>query len=187
MPGLNLERDPLRKIRLLNSRTSKLVFGAAVLLALPLIGTTLAASISITSNTNNTIQFGQGVIQATACDEAITVTANTNFTNASGSGSFNVDTITLSSIANACTAKTFTVRAYDSTTATPLTVNSGGTPTTALVFVPTISGSSCNIAVTGSTFTTSICTYSSNANTVAIKIPTTLSAASVYKFTLETS
>ena len=61
MPGLNLERDPLRKIRLLNSRTSKLVFGAAVLLALPLIGTTLAASISITSNTNNTIQFGQGV------------------------------------------------------------------------------------------------------------------------------
>ena len=47
MPGLNLEGDPLRKIRLLNSRTSKMVFGAAVLLALPLIGTTLAASISI--------------------------------------------------------------------------------------------------------------------------------------------
>ena len=186
MPGLNLERDPLRKIRLLNSRTSKMVFGAAVLLALPLIGTTLAASISITSNTNNTIQFGQGVIQATACDEAITVTANTNFTNASGAGSFNVDTITLSGIADACTAKTFTVRAYDTTTATPLTVNSGGTPTTALVFVPTISGS-CTIAVTGSTFTTSVCTYSSNNNSVAIKVPTTLSAASVYKFTLETS
>jgi hypothetical protein len=185
MPGLNLERDPLRKIRLLNSRTSKMVFGAAVLLALPLIGTTLAASISI--NSGSSVQFGQGVIQATACDEAITVTANTNFTNASGAGSFNVDTITLSGIADACTTKTFTVRAYDTTTATPLTVNSGGTPTTALVFVPTISGSSCTIAVTGSTFTTSICTYSSNANTVAIKIPTTLSAASVYKFTLETS
>jgi hypothetical protein len=184
MPGLNLERDPLRKIRLLNSRTSKMVFGAAVLLALPLIGTTLAASISI--NSNSSVQFGQGVIQATACDEAITVTANTSFTNASGAGSFNVDTITLSGIADACSAKTFTVRAYDTTTATPLTVNSGGTPTTALVFVPTISGS-CTIAVTGSTFTTSVCTYSSNNNSVAIKVPTTLSAASVYKFTLETS
>lgn len=184
MPGLNLEGDPLRKIRLLNSRTSKMVFGAAVLLALPLIGTTLAASISI--NSNSSVQFGQGVIQATACDEAITVTANTSFTNASGAGSFNVDTITLSGIADACSAKTFTVRAYDTTTATPLTVNSGGTPTTALVFVPTISGS-CTIAVTGSTFTTSVCTYSSNNNSVAIKVPTTLSAASVYKFTLETS
>lgn len=184
MPGLNLERDPLRKIRLLNSRTSKMVFGAAVLLALPLIGTTLAASISI--NSGSSVQFGQGVIQATACDEAITVTANTSFTNASGAGSFNVDTITLSGIADACSAKTFTVRAYDTTTATPLTVNSGGTPTTALVFVPTISGS-CTIAVTGSTFTTSVCTYSSNNNSVAIKVPTTLSAASVYKFTLETS
>jgi len=148
------------------------------------IGTTLAASISI--NSGSSVQFGQGVIQATACDEAITVTANTSFTNASGAGSFNVDTITLSGIADACSAKTFTVRAYDTTTATPLTVNSGGTPTTALVFVPTISGS-CTIAVTGSTFTTSVCTYSSNNNSVAIKVPTTLSAASVYKFTLETS
>jgi hypothetical protein len=155
-----------------------------ILLALPVIGTTLAASISI--NSGSSVQFGQGVIQATACDESITVTANTSFTNASGAGSFNVDTITLSGIADACSAKTFTVRAYDTTTATPLTVNSGGTPTTALVFVPTISGS-CTIAVTGSTFTTSVCTYSSNNNSVAIKVPTTLSAASVYKFTLETS
>jgi hypothetical protein len=169
---------------MLNSRTSKFIFGAVILLALPVIGTTLAASISI--NSGSSVQFGQGVIQATACDEAITVTANTSFTNASGAGSFNVDTITLSGIADACSAKTFTVRAYDTTTATPLTVNSGGTPTTALVFVPTISGS-CTIAVTGSTFTTSVCTYSSNNNSVAIKVPTTLSAASVYKFTLETS
>jgi hypothetical protein len=169
---------------MLNSRTSKFIFGAVILLALPVIGTTLAASISI--NSGSSVQFGQGVIQATACDEAITVTANTSFTNASGAGSFNVDTITLSGIADACSAKTFTVRAYDTTTATPLTVNSGGTPTTALVFVPIISGS-CTIAVTGSTFTTSVCTYSSNNNSVAIKVPTTLSAASVYKFTLETS
>ncbi len=184
MPGLNLDQDPMRRFRMLNSRTSKIIFGAVILLALPVIGTTLAASISI--NSGSSVQFGQGVIQATACDEAITVTANTSFTNASGAGSFNVDTITLSGIADACSAKTFTVRAYDTTTATPLTVNSGGTPTTALVFVPTISGS-CTIAVTGSTFTTSVCTYSSNNNSVAIKVPTTLSAASVYKFTLETS
>jgi hypothetical protein len=184
MPGLNLEQDPMRKIRLFATKRSKLIFGAIILLALPVIGTTLAASITINSNTS--VQFGQGVVQAASCDDAITISANSSFTNASGAGSFNVDTITLAGVADACSGKTFTIRAYDTTTATPLTVNSGGTPTTALVFVPTISGS-CTIAVTGSTFTTSVCTYSSNANTVAIKVPTTLSAASVYKFTLETS
>jgi hypothetical protein len=179
MPGLNLERDPLRKIRLLNSRTSKLVFGAAVLLALPLIGTTLAASISI--NTTNTIQFGQGVVQATACDQDVTVAATTSFANASGAGSFNVDTITLSGISADCASKTFLVRAYDTTTATPSTIASSS-PTTALTF---IAGSAfCTIA--SQNFTTYSCT-GSGPYSIAIKVPVTLSAASVYKFTLETS
>ena len=181
MPGLNLERDPLRKIRLLNSRTSKLVFGAAVLLALPLIGTTLAASISINSNNSNTIQFGQGVVQATACDQDVTVAATTSFANASGAGSFNVDTITLSGISADCASKTFLVRAYDTTTATPSTIASSS-PTTALTFV---AGSAfCTIA--SQNFTTYSCT-GSGPYSIAIKVPVTLSAASVYKFTLETS
>ena len=184
MPGLNLDQDPLRKIRLFTTTRSKFIFGAVILLALPLIATTLAASITI--NSGSTVQFGQGVIQAATCDDAITISANSSFTNASGAGSFNVDTVTLSGVANACSGNTFTIRAYDTTTATPLTLNSGGTPTTAFVFVPTISGS-CSIAVTSSTFTTSVCTYSSDATSVAIKVPVTLSAASVYKFTLETS
>ena len=180
MPGLNLERDPLRKIRVLNSRTSKMVFGAAVLLALPLIGTTLAASISI--NTTNTIQFGQGVVQATACDQDVTVAATTSFANASGAGSFNVDTITLSGISADCASKTFLVRAYDTTTATPSTIASSS-PTTALTF---IAGSAfCTIA--SQNFTTYSCTGGSGPYSIAIKVPVTLSAASVYKFTLETS
>jgi len=179
MPGLNLERDPLRKIRLLNSRTSKMVFGAAVLLALPLIGTTLAASISI--NTTNTIQFGQGVVQATACDQDVTVAATTSFANASGSGSFNVDTITLSGISADCALKTFLVRAYDTTTATPSTIASSS-PTTALTF--TAGSAFCPIG--SQNFTTHSCT-GSGTYSIAIKVPVTLSAASVYKFTLETS
>ena len=179
MPGLNLERDPLRKIRLLNSRTSKMVFGAAVLLALPLIGTTLAASISI--NTTNTIQFGQGVVQATACDQDVTVAATTSFANASGAGSFNVDTITLSGISADCALKTFLVRAYDTTTATPSTIASSS-PTTALTFV----AGSAFCPIGSQNFTTHSCT-GSGTYSIAIKVPVTLSAASVYKFTLETS
>jgi hypothetical protein len=179
MPGLNLERDPLRKIRLLNSRTSKMVFGAAVLLALPLIGTTLAASISI--NTTNTIQFGQGVVQATACDQDVTVAATTSFANASGAGSFNVDTITLSGISADCALKTFLVRAYDTTTATPSTIASSS-PTTALTFV----AGSAFCPIGSQNFTTHSCT-GSGPYSIAIKVPVTLSAASVYKFTLETS
>ena len=182
MPGLNLERDPLRKIRLLNSRTSKLVFGAAVLLALPLIGTTLAASITINSNSSNTIQFGQGVVQATACDQDVTVAATTSFANASGAGSFNVDTITLSGISADCALKTFLVRAYDTTTATPSTIASSS-PTTALTFV---AGSPTFCTIGSQNFTTYSCT-GSGPYSIAIKVPVTLSAASVYKFTLETS
>ena len=185
MPGLNLDQDPLRKIRLFTTKRSKFIFGAVILLALPLIATTLAASITI--NSGSTVQFGQGVIQATTCDSAITISANSSFTNASGAGSFNVDTVTLSGVANACSGNTFTIRAYDTTTATPLTLNSGGTPTTAFVFAFSISGSTCTASPTSSTFTTAVCTYSSDANTIAIKVPVTLSAASVYKFTIETS
>jgi len=184
MPGLNLEPNPKRKKSPFGSKRSKLIFGAIILLALPIIGTTLAASITI--NTNNNIQFGQGVVQATSCDDAVSISANSSFTNASGAGSFNIDTVTVAGVADACSGKTFTIRAYDSTTATALTLNSGGTPTTAFVFVPTISGS-CTIAITGSTFSNSACTYSSNSNTISIKTPITLSAASVYKFTIETS
>ena len=181
MPGLNLEGDPLRKIRLLNSRTSKMVFGAAVLLALPLIGTTLAASITINSNSSNTIQFGQGVVQATACDQDVTVAATTSFANASGAGSFNVDTITLSGISADCASKTFLVRAYDTTTATPSTIASSS-PTTALTFV----AGSAFCPIGSQNFTTHLCT-GSGTYSIAIKVPVTLSAASVYKFTLETS
>jgi len=181
MPGLNLEQDPLRKIRLLNSGTSKMVFGAAVLLALPLIGTTLAASISINSNNSNTIQFGQGVVQATACDQDVTVAATTSFANASGAGSFNVDTITLSGISADCALKTFLVRAYDTTTATPSTIASSS-PTTALTFV----AGSAFCPIGSQNFTTHSCT-GSGPYSIAIKVPVTLSAASVYKFTLETS
>jgi hypothetical protein len=185
MPGLNLEQDPIRKINSSRSKRFKLVFGAIILLAIPVVGTTLAASITI--NSNSAVQFGQGVVQATSCDDAIAISANSSFYNASGAGSFNVDTVTASGVSDACSGKTFTIRAYDTTTATALTVNSGGTPTNALVFVPTISGSTCTIAITGSTFTTSVCTYSANANSIAVRIPTTLNAASVYKFTIETS
>ena len=62
MPSLNLEQDPMRKIRLFTSKRSKLILGAIILLALPVIGTTLAASITI--NSNSSVQFGQGVAQA---------------------------------------------------------------------------------------------------------------------------
>ena len=83
-------------------------------------GTTLAANITL--GTDNEFQFGQGVVQTTRCDDAITVTPTSAFANTalvtSGSGSggsFNFAGVNLSGIATACSGKTFTLKAYGDT------------------------------------------------------------------------
>ena len=188
MPGLNLEHDPLRPKGNFLSKNRKLLFGAIILLALPVIGTTLAASITL--GTNNAVQFGQGVAQATGCDSSITITPVTSFTNSAGSGSFYVDTITIGNIADTCTATTMKLNAYDNSSSTKLTLGTGGA-----------SSPSCSAALTIATGANSITSESSNTcvatiaayniannNTVYFKPPSgTLSAATVYKFTIETS
>jgi hypothetical protein len=115
------------------NKTLKVLLGIAALVAVPVVGSTLAASIGI--NTGNNIQFGQGVTQAVACDSAITVTAGSGFTNASTAGAFSLTTVTISDVDVACDGKTFTIRSYKDTDATPLTVGattaSTATPSTA--------------------------------------------------------
>jgi hypothetical protein len=104
------------------NKTLKVMLGIAALVAVPVVGTTLAASIAI--NTGSAVQFGQGVVQATACDAAITVTAASAFANAAydqsaspgtTGGSFNLGDVTISDIASTCYAKEFVINVYPST------------------------------------------------------------------------
>lgn len=172
------------------NKTLKVLLGIAVLVAVPVVGTTLAASIGInvSGGSNTPIQFGQGVVQATACDSEVTVTAGSAFTNVTSAGSFGLATVTISGIdTNACADKTFTVKVYKDSDATPLTVAAptpsatGSITTTALKVVFKASGShvlseaESNYTVSGST------------TSIVITLVTKPAATDVYKFTVESS
>jgi hypothetical protein len=101
-------------------KSIRILLGIAVMAGVGVFGTTLAANITL--GTDNQFQFGQGVVQTTRCDDAITVTPTSAFANTalvtSGSGSggsFNFAGINLTNIDAACNGKTFTLKTYGDT------------------------------------------------------------------------
>lgn len=80
---------------------------------------TLAANITLGGGI---VEFGQGVQVTTACSGStpLTVTPNASFSNQSGSGAFFFKSFTISNIPAGCNGKSFTLNAYDSTTASTL-------------------------------------------------------------------
>jgi hypothetical protein len=109
---------PVRK----KSSSSKAILGLAGIAAVALLGSTLAANISL--NGAEAVEFGQGVAQTTACDtnDGITVTPAAAFVNATSGGSFNFATVALTGIDADCEDKIFTLKAYGDSSATPLTI-----------------------------------------------------------------
>jgi hypothetical protein len=123
MSPLNIHpEDAVNAPKKKKNKTLKVMLGIAALVAVPVVGTTLAASITIGTD-NAAINFGQGVVQATACDSAITVTAASTFANAAYNsasptttgGSFELGDVTISGIASSCYAKKFTINVYPNT------------------------------------------------------------------------
>ena len=101
--------------------SSKVVLGLAGIAAVALLGSTLAANISL--NSGSAVEFGQGVALTSACDsDGITATPTASFVNAASAGSFNFSTVAFTNISSACLDKTFTLKAYGDTSATPLTL-----------------------------------------------------------------
>jgi hypothetical protein len=99
---------PVKKSK--TRRNVLLAAGAASLLAL---GSTLAANISL--NAGETVEFGQGILAATACDDQITITPYSTFINTVGGGSHKLTSIKISGIdssAGNCDGKIFEIRAY---------------------------------------------------------------------------
>jgi hypothetical protein len=105
---------PVRK----KSSSSKVMLGLAGIAAVALLGSTLAANISL--NGGSGVEFGQGVALTTACDSTITSTPTATFANAANGGTFNFTTVAFSGIASDCWGKTFTLKAYGDSSATPL-------------------------------------------------------------------
>jgi hypothetical protein len=82
------------------------------------IGGVFAAN-SITLNTNNTLEFGQGAATASACDSAIT-TSITQDLATGATTSFVVRTVELSGITSDCDGKKINIGLYDANTSTAI-------------------------------------------------------------------
>ena len=163
--------------------------GLASVAAIAVLGSTLAANISL--NSGSSIEFGQGVSVTAACDsDGITVTPTARFVNSSGAGTFYLSTIALSGInapssGTTCLNKVFTLNAYDDTSATPLQLaTSGSSAVTSATFA--ITGAATSSGGAGVTLSGVTGNSTSGAITLGFGTPSSTSGA-VYKITLQSS
>ena len=107
-------RSPKKRARIAT------VIGGAFLLAA--VGSTFAANITI--NTTDSLEYGQGVTQAAACNPSLRIIPTNKFVNAAGGGAFYLETITVQDTTTAtavgvglgnCAGKTLRITAYGNT------------------------------------------------------------------------
>jgi hypothetical protein len=168
---------PARK----KSSSSKAVLGLAGIAAVALLGSTLAANISLNSGAG--VEFGQGVALTTACDSEITSTPTATFANAEGGGTFNFSTVAFSNVSSACLGKTFTLKAYGDTSATPLNL---ATVTTTAYNQATFTFTTASTTSPG--ITTASWSYSSASSGLSLGfLGTQATSGAVSKLTLESN
>jgi hypothetical protein len=167
--------------------------GAVALVAV--LSSTLAANISI--NTGGNVEFGQGIAGAAACDSSLTLTPGSVFVNTGGSsGTFYFGNIKVSDATTngttglaLCTGKYIKLAAYDSSTATPLTISTGGgvgaSSIEVLIGATNSSGLGAVTLATGAGATISATTSSSFTVSLATAAGVTATAGQVYKITVE--
>jgi len=162
----------------------KTLAGLATVAAIAVLGSTLAANISLGSSSG--IEFGQGVQTATACDSSITVTPSSRFINAAGAGTFFMSTISLTNIdltSDKCLGKVFTLNAYDDSSSTPLNLATN-TVTSQLISLATFSNSTSTTFVGTQGVSVSGTTGSGGSITLGFGTPAATSGA-VFKITLQ--
>jgi hypothetical protein len=115
--------DPVEE-PVVKRKQPKAIFASVLLLFAGglFLNTTLAANINI--GTGGKVEFGQGMTMTAACSgsTALTVTPRSSFVNASGSGAFYFNSVTVSGIPSSCNGVDFQISAYDSTTSTALPI-----------------------------------------------------------------
>jgi len=73
------------------------------------------------------VEFGQGIIQALACDNSVTITPYATFANASGaSAAYKLTAIRVTDMGAGCWGKDFIIKVYNSTDSTPLNIYQTG-------------------------------------------------------------
>jgi hypothetical protein len=194
MEILKFENAPAPRKSAPKKSNLKSLAGLATVAAVAVLGSTLAANISLGSGSS--LEFGQGVQVTAACDSSITISPKVTFQNGSNpqfmlsTVSFSdVDTrtapATLTSGGTGCAGKTLQLNAYGDTSATPLQIAT----------VSSTAASVATIGITASTITTSagftISGVTSAGTALAafdlgISTPSATSGA-VYKLTLQSN
>ena len=115
--------DPVEE-PVVKRKQPKAIFASVLLLFAGglFLNTTLAANINI--GTGGKVEFGQGMTMTAACSgsTALTVTPRSSFINASGSGAFYFNSVTVSGIPSSCNGVDFQISAFDSSTSTALPI-----------------------------------------------------------------
>ena len=195
MEILKFENAPAPRKSASKNKNLKSLAGLATVAAVAVLGSTLAANISL--GTGSAIEFGQGVQVTAACDESITLTPKVNFVNGANPvfmlstiGFGNLDSRALGSASSnggtGCATRTLTLNAYGDVSATPLQIATS--PTSTALSVATV-------GITTSTITTStgfVIAGTQNINSattsfdLGITTPSATSGA-VYKLTLQSN
>jgi hypothetical protein len=156
MEILKFENAPQKRTRQRSS--TKGLLAIAGFAAVAVLGSTLAASITL--NSGNTLEFGQGIATTAACDsDGLQLIPRASFANAAGTaGVFSLSTVSFTGVSKDCLNDTFTLQAYGDTAATPLvlaTAATGATTYDQATFVWSTTGTtSPRIATANWNFTT---------------------------------
>jgi hypothetical protein len=185
----NLNRNKQQK-------KTKLMIGLIILLLIPFIGTTLAATVTISGPNNQTaIEFGQGSQVSVTCDT--TITADINESWYSTSTIFQVSSIVLNGVNTTsaltattndqgCGGKTMIVKLFSGANGTTAsTIGSDGS--TSVSFTVPTSGTS--ITVSGSTGITGTASIAGGVGTFTLTLPTSsvhLDASTITRVSVET-
>jgi hypothetical protein len=193
MEILKFENAPAPRKSAPKKSNLKSLAGLATVAAVAVLGSTLAANISL--GTGSALEFGQGVQTTAACDSSITVSPQVSFVNSASNPQFMLSTISLSDVdatvqgsgdPTGCDGKTLTINAYGDTSATPLSIASSSNTAYSYATVG-VKASGTMTTSPGVTVTVSGTQNSTTAGiAVGITSPQATSGA-VYKLTLQSN
>jgi hypothetical protein len=187
MEILKFENAPAPRKSASKKSNLKSLAGLATVAAVAVLGSTLAANISL--GTGSALEFGQGVQTTSACDSSITLSPKVTFQNSATTPQFMLSTISFTDVdaqAGACRGDVLTLNAYGNSAATPLQIATNGS--TAVSEARIYINSTSPTSLTGGVVTTTA-TNQGAANAafdVAFTTPSATSGA-VYKLTLQSS
>jgi hypothetical protein len=192
MEILKFENAPAPRKSAPKKSNLKSLAGLATVAAVAVLGSTLAANISLGSGSS--LEFGQGVQVTAACDNAITLSPRVSFVNSTNNPQFYMSTVSFSDVDGRAINQTQTINGGTGCSGRTLQLNAYATP----IAFASASGAGISVAtigINGSTPTTSAGFVIANGANLAsatssfdlsITTPNATSGA-IYKLTLQSN